>query len=45
MGECDFCGEPAVRTEPFSGKPCCDGCFNVIIGGERDDPPWHCGNE
>ena len=23
-------------------KERCDGCFNVLIGGERDDPPFRC---
>lgn len=41
---CDYCGEPAVKIDPFAQNPCCDGCFNVIIGGEADDPPWRCGN-
>jgi hypothetical protein len=45
-GGCDFCGDPDIRDtpEPFSGKPCCDKCFNVVIGGDVDDPPWRCGN-
>lgn len=43
---CDFCGNVDVREypEPFTGKPCCDSCFNVLIGGNEDDPPWRCGN-
>lgn len=43
---CHFCGDPNVRDvpEPFTQKPCCDGCFNLLIGGEFDDPPWRCGN-
>jgi hypothetical protein len=43
--ECDYCGAEAHpwRVDPFGGKPCCDACFNVIIGGERDDPPFRCG--
>lgn len=44
--ECAYCppGTLATRIDPFGQKPCCDGCFNVIIGGERDDPPFRCGN-
>lgn len=43
---CEFCGSAEVRDlpEPFTGKPCCDPCFNIIIGGNADDPPWMCGN-
>lgn len=45
-GGCDYCGAPDVRDspDPFGGKPCCDRCFNVIIGGDENDPPWRCGN-
>jgi hypothetical protein len=41
---CEYCVNRATRTEPFSGNPCCDQCFNILIGGEADDPPWRCGN-
>lgn len=46
VGGCDYCGAPDVREypEPFGGKPCCDRCFNVLIGDEPDAPPWRCGN-
>lgn len=42
VGGCDYCGAPDIRDapDPFGGKPCCDACFNQLIGGERDDPPW-----
>jgi hypothetical protein len=45
-GGCEYCGAPDVRDnpEPFGGKSCCDGCFNMLIGDERDAPPWRCGN-
>lgn len=45
IGGCDYCGVPDVRDapEPFGGKPCCDTCFNLLIGGSADDPPWRCG--
>ena len=43
---CDFCeSTEAPKLDPFTHKPCCDGCFNEIIDGDRDDPPWRCGNE
>ena len=43
---CEFCRNPeAPKVDPFTQKPCCDGCFNEIIGGDRDDRPWRCGNE
>jgi hypothetical protein len=41
---CEYCSNTAIRTEPFGGKPCCDQCFNIIIGGNPDDEPWRCGN-
>jgi hypothetical protein len=41
---CEYCPNAAVRVEPFGGQPCCDACFNLLIGGEPDDPPWRCGN-
>lgn len=46
-GGCDYCGNPEVRDrpEPFGGKPCCEACFNLLIGGEADDPPWRCSRE
>lgn len=46
-GACAYCGEREVRErpEPFGGQKCCEGCFNELIGGERDDPPWRCGSE
>lgn len=46
-GGCDYCGAPDVRDrpEPFGGKPCCDACFNLIIGGEADDPPFRCSRQ
>ena len=46
IGGCDFCGAPDVREnpEPFSGKPCCDQCFNLLIGDDADAPAWRCGN-
>ena len=45
LGGCGYCGAPEVRDvpEPFGGKPCCDGCFNMLIGDDRDAPPWRCG--
>lgn len=45
VNTCAYCPNVAVRTEPFSGKPCCDECFNLLIGGEANDPPFRCGNE
>lgn len=44
-GGCDYCGAPDVREnpEPFGGNPCCDGCFNLLVGGSVNDPPWRCG--
>ena len=46
-GGCDYCGAPDIRDrpEPFGRKPCCDACFNLIIGGEADDPPFRCSRE
>lgn len=44
MNDCGYYLNPAVRTEPFGGQECCDECFNLLIGGEPDDPPWRCGN-
>lgn len=46
-GGCHYCGEPDVRDvpEPFGGKPCCDRCFNLLIGGEEGDSPWRCGTD
>ena len=41
---CEYCGKPAVRYDPFAQKPCCNPCFNLIIGGDEDDPPFRCGN-
>lgn len=43
---CEFCGSPEVReySEPFTGKVCCDPCFNMIIGDDPDALPWRCGN-
>lgn len=45
-GGCAYCPSTEVREspEPFGGQPCCEGCFNELIGGDRDDPPWRCGN-
>lgn len=42
---CAYCGNPDVRDipEPYGGKPCCDPCFSMVIGGEPDDRPWRCG--
>lgn len=50
LGLCTYCDEtdPAMmreNPEPFGGKPCCEGCFSVLIGGSEDDPPWRCGSE
>lgn len=45
-GGCDYCGtfeDIREYPDPIGGKRCCEGCFNQIIGGERDDPPWRCG--
>jgi len=44
---CAYCGNPDVRDrpEPFGGKPCCDPCFNILIGGDENDPAWRCGND
>lgn len=44
-GGCAYCPETEVHElpEPFGGQPCCEGCFTVLIGGERDDLPWRCG--
>lgn len=45
-GPCAYCNdatEVRENPEPFGGQPCCEACFNQIIGGERDDPPWRCG--
>lgn len=43
---CAYCGNLEVREnpEPFGGKQCCDPCFNILIGGDEDDPAWRCGN-
>lgn len=43
-GGCDYCGDPNVRDlpEPFGGKPCCDRCFSLLIGGNEDAPSWRC---
>jgi hypothetical protein len=46
-GGCHYCGTfESIREnpEPFGGKKCCEGCFNEIIGGDREDEPWRCGN-
>ena len=45
-GGCAYCGATEVREypEPFGGQLCCEACFNLLIGGEADDPPWRCGN-
>lgn len=45
-GGCEYCGAPDVRDtpEPFGGKPCCDACFVLIVGGVDGEPPWRCGN-
>jgi hypothetical protein len=42
---CAYCESTDVRPdpEPFGQQPCCDACFNVLIGGEPGDPPWRCG--
>ena len=42
---CGYCGAPDVREspEPYGGKPCCEACFNLIIGGDEDDASWRCG--
>ncbi len=44
---CEYCGAPEVREspEPFGQRRCCDPCFNQLIGGDRDDPPWRCGTQ
>lgn len=44
---CAYCGHPEVREypDPFGQQRCCDGCFNQLIGGDRNDPPWRCGTE
>lgn len=43
-GGCAYCDATEVRDrpEPFGGKPCCEACFNILIGGDADDPPWRC---
>ena len=38
MTECEYCGDPATREDPFAHKPCCEGCYNLLIGSEPDDP-------
>lgn len=45
-GGCAYCEATEVREnpEPFGGQPCCEACFNILIGGSPDDPPWRCGN-
>lgn len=43
--QCAYCLNDAVRHDPFGQQPCCDECFNIIIGGEPDDPPWRCAHE
>lgn len=42
---CAYCDATEVREnpDPFGGRPCCEACFNELIGGERNDPPWRCG--
>lgn len=40
---CHYCDNTDTRIDPFGGKPCCDECFNILIGGEPDDPPFRCG--
>ena len=45
MSDCAYCLNQAVRTDPFGQEPCCNECFNLLIGGEADDPPFRCGNE
>jgi hypothetical protein len=44
-GGCGYCDATEVREnpEPFGGLPCCEACFNLLIGGSADDPPWRCG--
>lgn len=46
-GGCAYCREPDAmmreNPEPFGGQPCCEACFNLLIGGDVDDPPWRCG--
>lgn len=44
-GGCAYCEATEVREhpDPFGGQPCCEACFNVLIGGAPDDPPWRCG--
>lgn len=45
---CEYCGTVENIREspdPFGQKQCCEGCFNVLIGGEYDDDPWRCGTE
>lgn len=48
VGPCHYCADPAPQMrenpEPFGGRECCESCFNILIGGEPDDPPWRCGN-
>ena len=46
-GACAYCGateDIRENPEPFGRQQCCEACFSQIIGGERDDPPWRCGN-
>lgn len=45
-GACAYCGtNDNIREnpEPFGGQQCCESCFNMLIGGDEDDPPWRCG--
>lgn len=49
VGLCAYCDEadPAKireNPEPWGGRACCEACFNLLIGGSEDDPPWRCGN-
>ena len=36
IGGCAYCGAPDVRErpEPFGQQPCCEECFDLLIGGE-----------
>jgi hypothetical protein len=43
MSGCEYCPNEATRFDPFSQRPCCDQCFNLLIGGDEDDPPFRCG--
>lgn len=42
---CHYCGGEDTRYDPFAGEPCCNACFNDIIGGDTEDEPFVCGTE